>query len=242
MGRLARAVVLFLHNPTSSKGHSKDMKAKSPGEIVVPPVPPAMVADVASAAKAPALHEADEVGVGEIRSLIGDGPRQYLSFFEDGHSFDNLRLQIHEEIRPSDPVERIWTDDIVDTEWSIHRLRNIRKSIVESRMTNNISMFVIKLLKHSEHNVPVAVYDKWKSVAREYIRGDGDAASQLIEIIDPAVLERQMDDAFLGASESYQAIGNSILAAGRQRDAVLTRLYGRREAIAAGRIPGPVKK
>lgn len=218
------------------------MKAKSPGEIVVPPIPPAMVPDPASTTKAPALPGTDEPGVGEIASLIGDGPRQYLSIYEDIQSFDAFRARIHEEIRPTDPVEQIWTDDIVDIEWSIHRLRNIRKSVVESRMSNKISMMVIKILKYSEHTVPVAIYDKWRTVAQKYVRGDSEAASQLSEVLGAAALERQMDDAFLAASDSYQAIGGSILAAGRQRDAVLTRLYGRREAIAAGRIPGSVKK
>jgi len=235
-------VAFFLRNRSSSKSQGKDMKAKSPGEIVVPPIPPAMVPDPVSTAKTQALSVADEPGVGEITSLIGDGPRQYLSVYEDIQSFDAFRARIHEEIRPSDPVEQIWTDDIVDIEWSIHRLRNIRKSIVENRMSNKISMMIIKMLKYSEHTVPAVIYDKWRIVAQKYVRGDSEAASQLSEVLGAAALEHQMDDAFLGASDSFQAIGNSILAAGRQRDAVLTRLYGRREAIAAGRIPGPVKK
>lgn len=218
------------------------MKSKSPSEIAVPPIPPAMVDNAASTAKVRVLHEAEGVGAAEIRSLIGKGPRQYLSVFEDIDSFDCLRVQIHDEIIPTDPIERIWTDDIVDIEWGIHRLRIIRKSIVENRMANNIAMFVVKFLKYSDYNFPDSTYDNWKSVAQRYVLGDSDAASQLIEMIGSTALERQMDDAFLGASDSFQAIGNSILAAGRQRDAVLTRLYGRREAIAAGRIPVSVKK
>lgn len=218
------------------------MKPKSPGEIVVPPIPPAMVLDPAFKAPPPVLSVTDEPGVSEISSLIGYGPRQYLSAFEDIQSFDAFRVRIHEEIRPSDPVEQIWTDDIVDIEWSIHRLRNIRKSIVENRMSNKISMMVIKILRYSEHTVPAGIYDKWKVIAQKYVRGDSDAASQLAEVLGAAALEHQMDDAFLAASDAYQAIGGSILAAGRQRDAVLTRLYGRREAIAVGRIPGSVKK
>lgn len=196
---------------------------------------------VPPAAPAPSLAPFPSKGTMPAASLIGEGPRQYLIEREDLHSFDGLKESLHGELRPADPIEQIWVDDVVDLEWSIHRLRKIRKSTVENSMKKNIAMIIVKQMNYPMHSIPAAVLEKWQSIAAKYINGEAEAVDQISTFIEPSVLAAQLEDAFRCASDRYQALGNSIMAAARQRDAALTRLYGRREAIAAGRIASPSK-
>lgn len=160
----------------------------------------------------------------------------YLSRHEAGETFSELRAGVEAAIAPRDFIERLWTDEIVTAEWEGHRLRSVKKILVELGMAK-------------------ALEDRWRQspagrigFGTEYIPG---AARGVIEG-DPQAIEtatmdfrrnpldqtqRLLAEGYLAKMKDQLELERVIQSCGQRRDAIITRLYGRRELLRNGHRP-----
>lgn len=171
-------------------------------------------------------------------SLIGRGPGQYLLACENRSAFDAFKATLDEELRPTDAIERIWVDEFVDLEWDLHRLRITRRTVVEQALTNRLAEKAGNILARfpmRDEDVPVSVAEiRYRALA--CVRG----VPEHINFMSDALGRLNMNDELMIAqaetAETLARLEQSIEATSRLRDAVLSRLYARRDLIADGRI------
>lgn len=191
-------------------------------------------------------------------SLIGDGPGQYLLMYENRRSFDEMRAAFDGELRPADPIERMWVDEIVDLEWDLHRLRRTRRTVVERALVERLSQRTFAAVAEAERlpaRQPIArgeltEEDRYTFNEEEPYRFEDDELPKLVEIKYQALkcvrgdrdgrefmlywlVRLDMDDEVLAAqADSVELLARleySIHATSRLRDAVVNRLYSRRD-------------
>ena len=202
-----------------------------------------------SAASAAALADASGDEPDDITptpSLIGDGPGQYLLGCENRQSFDEMKAAFDRELRPADPIERMWVDEIVDLEWDLHRLRTTRRRMVEDALTDQLANRVFRcnaavaLMAQQENpeeippELPRLVDIQYE--ARACVRGDPEGRAYITEGLGTLRLEDELQIAHGETFGILARLEPSIHASSRLRDSILTRLYGRRDAMAGGRI------
>lgn len=235
-----------------------------------PALPPAR-ARVRSPRSARETPPSDAAGdpVAPVPPLIGEGPRQYLLGCEDHKSFDRLRAAIDDDLQPTGPIERMWVDEIVDLEWDLHRLRRMRRTVVETAL--------IERLAYRTHTIACAtaissratrlpapapgpareasdedpfdedeadwiddseapLLDEVRYQARQCVRGDRHGRDYLLRWL----IRLNMDDELLAAqADCIPVLGRletSIQATSRLRDAVVNRLYSRRDFMERRRV------
>lgn len=165
----------------------------------------------------------------------------YVSSVEDRDMLAQLKEQLELDLSPQDFVERLWIDEIVIVEWEAHRLRSAKKVCLEKGMALAMGEHWV-----AKNGVPGSPEDRY--AYREIPAAiAGDIASR-------AILNVRLEkDHFRGgstlpASGYLQEVNRqldlerAILACGHRRDAILNRLYGRRElleskAAKAGPLP-----
>lgn len=171
-------------------------------------------------------------------SLIGDGPGQYLLGCENRRSFDEMKAAFDRELRPADPIERMWVDEMVDLEWDLHRLRTTRRRVVEDALTEQLAAKVsrcnaaVALLTQEEQPSPNEI----RYYARTCVRGDPEGLAYVTEGLGILRLEDELQIAQVETAGTMARLEQSIHAISRLRDSILARLYGRRDGIASGRI------
>lgn len=167
-------------------------------------------------------------------SLMGEGPRDYLLGCEDIESFDNLDQRLNNEIAPCDPIEEMWFDEIVDFTWNMHRLKNIKKITVETKIKKKI----VEMTEEKGMN-DSRVWGRQTNLsrlARDYVKGAKRSDNLIVEILGPVELKDALYTAQSDVAEVLMRLDLCIIAIARQRDATIDRLYGRRELIAKGRL------
>ena len=176
--------------------------------------------------------------------MIGSGPRQYLLAGEDRPSFDVLKAAFDEELRPADAVERMWADEIVDLEWDLHRLRLTRRTIVENdlvdRLTQKVALSNAALSRHApaEERLtdgPATLADI-RYQARKCVNGDPAGVEYVHGALVVLDMAHEIRSVQAENTEVLMRLEASIHATSRLRDAVIARLYSRRELIADGRV------
>ncbi len=188
-----------------------------------------------------------------MASLIGEGPGQYLLFWEDRASFDGLKAAFDQELRPTDPIERMWADEIVDLEWDLHRMRRTRRTVVENalveRLTQRVVMMnaVIGSLRpvsdYSAHSADAGIeLASIKHQARKCVLGDPAGHQYIGDRLGVLKMEDELQFVQAEQTEVLASLEYSIHATSRLRDAVLARLYGRRNLIADNRaVSGQIR-
>lgn len=167
--------------------------------------------------------------------LLGQGPRQYLLHGEDVAAFDGLVSAIETEVRPNDPIERIWTDEFIGLEWDLHRLRTTRRAVVEAAMVAQIVDQAVRAQiragggQMSENHQALI---RGSAIALVHGHQDPTIVEDLGTVNLPTVLRTAQEQTL----DTCLRIDAALQAGSRQRDALLSRLYGRRDALAEGRI------
>lgn len=117
-------------------------------------------------------------------SLIGEGPRAYLVGREDWRSFDEMKAAFDAELRPTDPVESLWVDEFVDLVWELHRLRNTRRAILETALTDRLaSMAAMGRTRLGGGPPDRSTREDLRYAAQGYIRGVPEAVAAIEEAI-----------------------------------------------------------
>ena len=149
-----------------------------------------------------------------------------------------MKAAFDRELRPADPIERMWVDEIVDLEWDLHRLRTARRRVVEDALTDQLANKVFRCNAAvarltQEEQPPLSDIQHY---ARECVRGDPEGRAYITEGLGILRLEDELQIAHGETVGILARLEPSIHATSRLRDSILTRLYGRRDAMAAGRI------
>lgn len=168
-------------------------------------------------------------------SLIGDGPGQYLLGCENRRSFEEMKAAFDEELRPADPIERMWVDEIVDLEWDLHRLRAIRRTVLETALADRLAAMAATGAAAGGLLVP-SVYENLRAAALGCVRGAPAARAVIDECIGFYKIDDELQVVQSENVEVLARLGQSIHATSRLRDGILARLYGRRDGVADGRI------
>lgn len=168
-------------------------------------------------------------------SLIGDGPGQYLLGCENRQSFDGMKAAFDHELRPADPIERMWVDEIVDLEWDLHRLRAVRRTALEMALADRLAAMAAKGAVAGGLSAPT-VHDSLRAAALGCVRGVPAAQAVIDECVGFYSIDAELQVVQSQNVEVLARLAQSIQATSRLRDAILARLYGRRDSIADGRI------
>lgn len=170
--------------------------------------------------------------------MIGEGPGQYLLFWENRQSFDGLKAQFDEELRAADPIERMWVDEIVDLEWDLHRLRSTRRTIVENglveRLTQRVARIAAGTANLSGAELPTLAEIKYQAL--KCVGGDPASHQYIVGWLTHLDMEHEVRSVQADNAELLARLESSIHAASRLRETILNRLYSRRDLIADGRI------
>ena len=170
-------------------------------------------------------------------SLIGDGPGQYLLHCENRRSFDEMKAAFDGELRPADPIERLWVDEIVDLEWDLHRLRTTRRAVLEAGLAARLAAMAAKgAARGHESPISQADFERFREPALGCVRGVHEAQVVIGHWVGVYSIEDQLQVVQSESAEVLARLGHSIHATSRLRDGILARLYGRRDGIADGRI------
>ena len=168
-------------------------------------------------------------------SLIGAGPSQYLLGCENRQSFDEMTAAFDQELRPADPIERMWVDEIVDLEWDLHRLRGTRRAVLEAGLADRLA--AMAAMGAARGGVPTAsVYAELRAAALGCVRGVPIAQAVINECVGPYSIADELQGVQSQNAEVLTRLGQSIHSTSRLRDGILARLYGRRDLIADGRL------
>lgn len=170
-------------------------------------------------------------------SLIGDGPGQYLLGCENRRSFDEMKAAFDRELRPADPIERLWVDEIVDLEWDLHRLRGTRRAVVEIGLADRLA--AMAAMGAATGGVPSAFASsptELRAAALGCVRGVPAARAFIGDRVGFYKIEDELQIVQSQNAEVLARLGQSIHATSRLRDGILARLYSRRDLIADGRI------
>ena len=86
-------------------------------------------------------------------------------------------------MRPADPIERMWVDEMVDLEWDLHRLRTTRPRVVEDVLTDQLAIKVFRCntevaLQTQEEPPPLGDI---QYCARACVRGDPEGRAYITE-------------------------------------------------------------
>ena len=171
-----------------------------------------------------------------------------------------MKAAFDRELRPTGPIERMWVDEIVDLEWDLHRLRRTRRTVVERALVERLSQSTFAAVAEAESlpaRQPIArgeltEEDRYTFNEEEPYRFEDDELPELVEIKYQALkcvrgdrhgrefmlywlVGLDMDDEVLAAQadsvELLVRLEYSIHATSRLRDAVVNRLYSRRDFI-----------
>ena len=168
-------------------------------------------------------------------SLIGDGPGQYLLGCENRQSFDEMKAAFDRELRPADPIERMWVDEIVDLEWDLHRLRGTRRAVLEVALAGRLAAMATMGASAAGVSDPSA-HARLRAASIGCVRGVPVAQAVIRECVGPYNIADELQLVQSQSADILARLGQSIHATSRLRDGILTRLYGRRDAMADGRI------
>jgi len=167
-------------------------------------------------------------------SLIGDGPRQYLLGCEELAAFDAADAALDSVLQPADPIEQIWCDEILDLEWTLHRLRMVRRTALETALVDQLSNKAMAGALR-DRTLSRLRPENWRAAALGAVRGIAESAEVLKQAMGYLQLQDEMRTVMLDLADKMLRLDSSILAASRQRDAILSRLHGRRQLLAESR-------
>jgi hypothetical protein len=162
------------------------------------------------------------------------GPRQYLLACENLEAFDEISAVIADELQPADPIERMWVGEVIDLEWTIHRLRSVRRSTLEKTLAERLMQLAMNIAE--EDVTDFLRPTNFRFDALGFLRGDRGPQNVVATTLEESEISDALQSVQIDISEKMLRLDLSIVAISRQRDAIIDRIYSRREFIAKGRI------
>lgn len=146
---------------------------------------------------------------------------------EDAKDFDALHENINAELKPRNPIERMWIQDIVYLHWEVLRYRRLK--------THFLSLCRRDAMERILEKTGNAPYEEAKRISDKWIAGDEDVTIYVNEILenegggDSAVIAQVLSSHI----DKIERIDRLMAASELRRDRMLHDLERRRADIAA---------
>lgn len=161
-------------------------------------------------------------------------PASYLHESEALVDFERLEAALRAELAPADAIEELWCDDIVSLTWDSHRLRRIKKYLIETGVRTGI---VATLETAYPDFPPPHLPSRAEILAAKYVRGDEAAVRQVEKAVERSSIKAQ-DEVVASYSLmmfEISEVDGIIETTDKRRDSVLSNIYTRRKLL--GRNP-----
>src|SRR4051794_37816879 len=97
---------------------------------------------------------------------------------EDESEFASLLGRIRASVKPTDAIEEIWVDDIVDLEWERRRLRRLKANLLQAAAYHGLQTVLTPLIDWREA----------KKLAEAWAKRDSDAIEKVTKLLAAANL------------------------------------------------------
>jgi hypothetical protein len=161
------------------------------------------------------------------RSLSG-----YLHPDEPVEDYDRLKDALLAELAPQDIVESLWAEDVVSLVWESHRLRRVKRVMLEAQVRTHIHEAV-------ERQHPTLGYRRASerteadNIMSAYNNGDATARAKVDAALqhNPVSPSDRVAVAHFAMIDQMLAIDRAVDAADKRRDVLLSNLYARRQLL-----------
>ncbi len=163
-------------------------------------------------------------------------PASYLHEAEAVADFERLGTALRAELAPADAIEALWCDDILSLTWDSHRLRRIKKYLIETGVRTDIASALETAYPHQGFR-PRHEPSRAQILAAAHARGDETATRQVEKALEARAVkgpDEVVSDYFTMVREISQ-IDSMIETTDKRRDTVLSNIYNRRKLL--GRSP-----
>lgn len=177
--------------------------------------------------------------VGKSGSSLGKGasvPWRKLSTYlhpdESLTDYETLRSALLDQLAPADIIEHIWCDDIVSLVWESHRLRRVKRVMLEVQVRNQMHRAVDRLYPTTGFRLPHEP-TKADHIMSDYNEGDEEAEEKVAAAMadNPLSLSERVALAHYEMIGDMLTIDRALEASDKRRDTLLSNLYGRRRLL-----------
>ncbi len=163
---------------------------------------------------------------GELHSC--NLPRLPLIKGENLAEYENFQVSSIAYVKPTNIIENIWLQDFIDYTWEAQRVKNLKTSLMQSKMKDAVKRIVYEYV---EGAVDLRQAER---VAMEWSKGDVAA----VEFVDGLITEHGLGESVIlakaleGNLTTIERIDKLIASYTYRRDAALRELEKRRDVLA----------
>lgn len=153
----------------------------------------------------------------------------YLHDLEPAEAFQALEKALQAELAPADALEQLWCDDVVSLAWESHRLRRVKRFLMEASVRSDIvaaleARYPDDTFRLSFQQSPA------EALAKEYWRGEKLAQQKVEEVLNSRIItkEESLLSGYLAALDQMSFLDKMIESSDKRRDAVIFNIHKRR--------------
>lgn len=163
-------------------------------------------------------------------------PASYLHEAEAIEDFEALGAALRAELAPADAIEELWCDDILSLTWDSHRLRRVKKYLIETGVRSETASALETAFPHQGFRLPHEP-SRAQILAANHARGDEAATRQVEKALEARVIKGpdEVISGYFTMIANISSIDNMIETTDKRRDSVLSNIYARRKLL--GRNP-----
>ena len=159
---------------------------------------------------------------------------------EDRQAYDELLGDVTDTVRPSDMVEEIWTREVVDLTWEIHRGRHLKASALNTAMTEALERMLARPLGLPLSSEVIIGFEPTpaKTLAQEWAANDPAAIKRVYELLSSigATMEDIQAKALVLVLKTVSDIDRLIMFAEGRRNTILREIDRRRDHKAFAKV------
>lgn len=156
----------------------------------------------------------------------------YLHPNESEKSFCKIQEELLSALKPQDAIERLWCDDIITLVWESHRLRRVKRVLLEAEGRGRLRGL---LLKHEMGGLPEIGLgpSRIDRIMEDYFKHDEKAVQKVEQALagSPVTAEDGVAIDHLSTISDMLMIDRAIEASDKRRDVLISNLYGRRRLL-----------
>jgi hypothetical protein len=145
---------------------------------------------------------------------------------EDAAAYDELLMRVSSSLKPTDIIDEFFLRDVVDHYWQIIRLRQVRESLIDSRLEYLVEVHLRSVEDLDEDHVKALIRD-WRAGKPSAVRRIKEALSMV-----NSTLETARAQAFADKLDQLERIDRLLTVAEGRCSVALRELERRRTGFA----------
>jgi hypothetical protein len=143
---------------------------------------------------------------------------------EDSSAYDGLLARLSATLKPSNAIEEVWVQDVVDLAWEALRLRRLKAQLIRAGAYEGLAQVLKPLVKWETH----------ETLAQQWHAGEAEAVTTVGRVLASAGLttDAVMAHTLAARIDDIERIDRMMMAAEMRRDNILRELDRRRAALA----------